>query len=467
MLLDRPPDAAIQAAVNTLQVLQAVDEQGRITDRGRRLALIGATPRLARALLDGAELVGLNRAAEIVAVISGDLPIGRGDDLVARWRDLRDGRDPGLTAQWRDEVRRLSTDREKPRATHHRGRTVGDDLAAGIIVGLAFPERLARLRASSNARGSETATAARNYLMVGGTGAQLNVGTELLGAPWLAIAVADRPAGRADARIRLAAPLDAETATQLGSGLRRTEDEIHWRDGTLVLRQREYLGAIALVERPLRNPDPAAVVAVVRDGVRADGLQTLPWPPSVVTLRRRMALLHRAIGGPWPDVSGPALLNSLQSWLDPDLMKVRNAKDLGRVDTGSALRRLLPWPAANRLDQLVPERIEVPSGSMVRVDYSAVDETGEGLPVLAVKVQEVFGWLQAPVIADGKVPVVLHLLSPGGRPTAVTADLASFWRQGYPQVRAELRSRYPRHAWPDDPLAAPPVKRPPRRGSKS
>jgi ATP-dependent helicase HrpB len=165
-----------------------------------------------------------------------------------------------------------------------------------------------------------------------------------------------------------------------------------------------------------------------------------------------MAFLHRALGAPWPDVSDDALLADLQDWLGPDLARVRGARDLSRVDVVQALRRLLPWPDASRLDTLAPERLTVPSGSTLRLDY-----TGDQ-PVLPVRLQEVFGWRATPRLADGRVPVLLHLLSPAGRPAAVTADLESFWSNGYLSVRAELRGRYPKHAWPDDPLSAAPVR---------
>ncbi len=253
------------------------------------------------------------------------------------------------------------------------------------------------------------------------------------------------------------------TVLRVGAGLRHTENEIEWHDNALVLRQREYLGAIVLVERPIIDPDPEAVAAAVRDGLRSSGLHLLDWSAGADQLRRRLALLHRVLGPPWPEVTDAALLDHIGGWLGPDLYKVRSAADLARVDVGSALRRLLPWPAAGRFAQLAPERTAVPSGSIVRIDYSDIDFAGEGRPTLAVKVQEMFGALAAPSIADGRIPVVLHLLSPGGRPTAITSDLASFWRQGYPQVRAELRGRYPRHSWPDDPSTAPPTRRPPRR----
>ena len=460
-LMDQPPRVAMESAVSALQALGALDDSGRITGRGRRFAQVAAPPRLARALLDGADQVGGRRAAEIVALISADIGLGRGDDLVAKWRDVRGGRGSGASAAWRDEVSRLSgAVSGTQRADHDPGENpdhdLRDDLAAGIVVGLAFPERLARRRDRADPAG-------RNYLMAAGTGAQLSDDTQLRGSDWLAVAVADRAAGRADARIRLAAPLDASTVLRIGAGLRHTEDEIVWQNNGLVLHQREYLGAIVLVERPLADPDPDAVAAAIRDGLRSSGLGKLNWTSGADLLRRRLALLHRVLGSPWPEVTDAGLLDRIDGWLGPDLRKVRRAGDLTGLDLISALRRLLPWPAAERLAQLAPERMAVPSGSIVRIDYSDVDFAGNGLPKLAVKVQEMFGSLAAPAVVDGRVPVVLHLLSPGGRPTAITSDLASFWRQGYPQVRAELRSRYPRHSWPDDPSTAPPSRRPPRR----
>jgi ATP-dependent helicase HrpB len=171
-----------------------------------------------------------------------------------------------------------------------------------------------------------------------------------------------------------------------------------------------------------------------------------------VELRERLAFAHAALGEPWPDVSDSALLDRAGEWLD--LGAARRRADLAKADVAGGLRRLLPWPVAGRLDEVAPERLPVPSGSKVRVDYSDA-----AAPVLAVKVQEAFGWRDAPRLADGRVPVLLHLLSPAGRPVAVTRDLASFWVQGYPQVRAELRGRYPRHPWPEDPTTAEPTRR--------
>ena len=191
----------------------------------------------------------------------------------------------------------------------------------------------------------------------------------------------------------------------------------------------------------------------MRDGLRRDGLDSLPWSDGARRLRDRLRFLHRVLGDPWPDVGDEALLEGLDDWLGPDLPAVARGK---RPDLGGALRRLLPWPEAARLDALAPERLEVPSGSRVAVAYD------QDQPVLAVRLQETFGWASTPRVADGRVPVLLHLLSPAGRPAAVTADLASFWVQGYPQVRAELRGRYPKHAWPQDPGTAQPLRGTPR-----
>ncbi|MCW2529237.1 MAG: ATP-dependent helicase HrpB [Pseudonocardiales bacterium] len=440
-LLDPPPTVALAAAESALLALGATDADGRITERGRAIAQIPAHPRLARALLDGAQYAGAARAREIVALLSDDSFTRAGDDLPANWRRLRNGTDAATTARWREEIRRLET---AAPATGGSNRGPDDDLAAGLVVGLAYPERLARVRGPDRS----------DYLMAGGTGAALGANSTLRGTEWLAVAVADRPSGRADARIRLAAPIDEAAARRLAGPLLTTEDQIGWVDGDLRLRQQELLGAIVLTQRPLRNPDPILVAAAVSDGLRSEGLGLLHWTDDAEQLRQRMSLCHRVLGPPWPLMSDQALLSELDSWLGPDLARVRRRADLGRIQAGPALRRLLPWPAAARFEQLVPERLEVPSGSRVRLTYS-----DDAPPVLAVRVQEAFGWLDTPTVADGRVPVVLHLLSPAGRPVAITGDLASFWRQGYPQVRADLRGRYPRHPWPEDPLNEPPTRR--------
>lgn len=437
-LLSEPPGVAMEAAVELLERLEAVDRDGRITSRGRRMAAVGAHPRLARALLDGTPWVGADRAREIVAMLSDDAGRAFGDDLPARWRALRRGQDRTATAGWRDEVKRLGRDSAVARSG------VTDDIAVGVVVGLAYPDRIAR------ARGVDSAT----YQMAGGTGAVLDAASPLRTTPWLAVAVADRAPGRADARIRAAAPIDEATAREVAGELVSTAELIRWEDGRVVTRRVESLGAIVLSDVPLAKPDPVRVQAAVRDGLRRSGLSVLRWSEAAESLRERLAFCHAHLGEPWPAVDDAALLAGLDEWLGPELASVRKAGDLGRIDVVSALRRLLPWPAATRFGELAPERLAVPSGSQVRLVYDGAEP-----PVLAVKLQEVFGWTATPVVADGRVPVVLHLLSPAQRPVAITSDLASFWVQGYPQVRADLRARYPRHPWPEDPLTTVPTKR--------
>jgi len=436
-LLDQPPAVAMSAADQLLRGLDAVDAAGRITARGRRMAAIGAHPRLARAVLDGATAVGAQRAREIVALLSDDTLAGRDDDLAGRWRALRHGSDRAAAARWREEVRRLGRGGPGPTA-------LSDDLAIGTVVGLAYPDRLARARRPGS----------QNYLMAGGTGAVLDPTSGLRGTEWIAVAVADRPIGRADARIRSAVPVDEATARAVGAGLMHSADEIRWVAGELVLRRNETLGAIGLSDSPLRDPDPARVAEAVRDGLRTSGLGVLHWTRDAEQLRERLAFCHVHLGPPWPAVEGTALLADIERWLAPDLVRVRHTRDLARIDVGRALRRLLPWPAAAQFDQLAPTHLDVPSGSRVRLAYD-----GAQPPVLAVRVQEAFGWTDTPAVAGGRVPVGVHLLLPGGRPVAVTSDLASFWRQGYPQVRADLRGRYPRHPWPENPLHAEPTRR--------
>lgn len=456
-LLEAPPVVAMTAATELLRRLDALDDGGRITERGRRMAAIGAHPRLARALLDGTPRVGADRAREVVAMLSDDSGRDFGDDLPARWRALRRGEDRGATARWREETKRLGRgtttgdplggDGVRPAVGGPGGRgprVVPDDLAVGVVVGLAYPDRIARVR------GVDSAT----YQMSGGTGAALDPQSPLRTTTWLAIAVADRAPGRADARIRSAAPIDEQTARGIAGDLVSTTDQIRWDDGRIVTRRVEALGAIVLNDVPLAKPDRLLVQAAVRDGIRRSGLSVLSWSEAALALRERLAFCHAHLGAPWPAVDDEALLADLDEWLGTELASVRGSRDLAHIDVASVLRRLLPWPAANRFGELAPERLQVPSGSEVRLAYEGVEP-----PVLAVKLQEVFGWTATPAVADGRVPVVLHLLSPARRPIAITSDLASFWKQGYPQVRADLRARYPRHPWPEDPLTAIPTKR--------
>ncbi|MEU4894250.1 ATP-dependent helicase HrpB [Streptomyces sp. NPDC044780] len=447
-LLDPPPAGAMTAARETLAAIGAVDTAGRATERGTRMARLGLHPRLARALIDGAEEVGVRRAAEVVALLSEEPPREYGDDLAAAWRTARHGGDP-YAARWRQEARRLEhalTAEGLAGADGARGGdglARGEDAVAGLMAALAFPERVARRRGE------------RAYLMAAGTGAELGDGSRLGAAPWLAVAVADRPVAAASARVRLAAVTDEDTARTAAAALASDGAEVRWADGDVLARRVSRLGAIELVSRPLADPDPHAVRRALLEGLRREGTGLLRWSAQATAVRQRMAFLHRELGGAWPDVSDAALLDRVDDWLGVELARARRRADLERVDAGVALARLLPWATgeAARFEELAPERIEVPSGSRVRVDY------GGDRPVLAVKLQELFGWQEAPRIAGGRVPLLVHLLSPAGRPAAVTADLASFWKDGYRLVRAELRGRYPKHPWPEDPTTAEPTRR--------
>lgn len=426
-----PPEGAVAAATGTLTAIGALGPDGRVSPFGRRVAAVPAHPRLAAALLVMAPRVGSRVAAEVVTLLSDDGGRPPGDDLVPALRSAR----REATGTWRSTVRRL---------TELTGDVAGrlpDDVAAALVVGAAFPDRLARRRPSGG-----------EYLMASGTAAALVPGSPLAGVPWLAVAVADRSPGRASATVRLAVATTEDVAREAGTGLLATTDEVRWKSGDVVARRVERLGGVVLGSAPLPRPDPMAVHEAVLEGLRAEGLSLLRWSDAAVLLRQRLAFLHRALGPPWPDVSDAGLLERAQAWLGPGLARARRRADLARIDVGAGLRSVVPWAQAARLDELAPQRIEVPSGSSVRVDYSG-DQ-----PVLAVRVQEVFGWDGPGALAGGRVPVVLHLLSPASRPAAVTADLSSFWTTGYPGMRADLRGRYPRHAWPQDPTAATPQR---------
>ncbi|MFE1775307.1 ATP-dependent helicase HrpB [Streptomyces sp. NPDC059008] len=452
-LLDAPPAGALAAAREVLTAIGAVDEDGRATRRGARMARVGLHPRLARALLDGAPEVGVRRAAEVVALLSEEPPRAYGDDLAEAWRSARRGGD-AYAARWRQEARRLASAGAEPGTDGGAGAggPASDDAVAGLIAALAFPERVARSRGAGS------------YLMASGTGAELagagagpragGGGSRLRDAAWLAVAVADRPVAAVSARVQLAAVIDEGTACAAARALYSSDEEVRWSDGDVVARRVTRLGAIELASRPLTAPGAGRLRDAVEAGLRREGPGLLRWSPAAVSLRQRMAFVHRALGAPWPDVSDAALLERAEDWLGAELGRARRRADLERIDAGQALARLLPWASgdAARFEELAPERIEVPSGSRVRVDY------GGEQPVLAVKLQELFGWQESPRVAGGRVPVLVHLLSPAGRPAAVTADLASFWKGGYRSVRAELRGRYPKHPWPEDPTTAQPTR---------
>ncbi|MBP2414678.1 ATP-dependent helicase HrpB [Arthrobacter stackebrandtii] len=459
LLPDSPPPQAMAAAVAVLRELGAVDATGHATALGKTLADIPADPRLARALLDGARVVGAKAAAEIVALVSGDSR-APGADLTALLAALRSGGDPG-TRRWKQEVHRLErlvhqdarleTKGAGPAAVPAAPTAMERSEVAGFVVGLAFPDRVARLVAGATGQ---------QYLLSSGTRAGLPAGSPLAGHDWLAVAEVARADGRdaagTGALIRAAAPLDRENAEMVASTMLADSVLAKFSGGRVSARREQRLGAIVLSSTPVKAT-PEQGRGAVAAALAKDGMGLLSWSGSADALRRRLALLHRELGEPWPDVGDAALLERLADWLGPELESVASGRALSSLSLSDPLRRLLPWPEASRLGELAPETLAVPSGSNIRIDYPDVHDGGA--PVAAVKLQECFGLAETPRLAGGRVPVLFHLLSPARRPLAVTDDLASFWNGPYAQVRAEMRGRYPKHPWPEDPWSAPATSR--------
>ncbi|WP_284981390.1 ATP-dependent helicase HrpB [Arthrobacter sp. efr-133-TYG-118] len=453
-LPDSPPQGAMDDAIEVLRELGAIDPDGLATDVGKTLARIPADPRLARALLDGAATVGHRAAAEAVALVAGDQR-APGADLTRLLATLRTGKDPAAR-RWAEDVRRMEAIARQERSAVGPSLTTPPSLpspasaaeAVGFVVALAFPDRVAR---------RVPGTGPERYLLTSGTRAGLPAGSPLAGHEWLAVAEVSRAEGRdaagTGAVIRSAAPLAAEAAEAAANHLLSDMVEAEFKQGRVTARQERRLGAILLSSTPVRPSIDDGRVAVAR-ALAKEGLGTIGWSPAADALRRRLALLHRELGDPWPDVSGPALLVRLEKWLAPELEALAGGAATSGIDLAEPLRRLLPWPEAARLGELVPEWLEVPSGSRVRIDYPDAADV-DGRPVVAVKLQECFGWAETPRLVGGRVPVLFHLLSPARRPLAVTDDLSSFWSGPYAQVRAEMRGRYPKHPWPEDPWTAP------------
>jgi ATP-dependent helicase HrpB len=411
-------------------------------------------------------------ACDLAALLSerdivGGRPTERGADVRERLVLLRSGRsrsgaaDATLRRVRRQSAslrRRLGAGSGPTRAGDGGGRgDVGDgaDLdLAGPVLALAYPDRIARRRPG--------ATGDRRYLLVDGTGASLPESDPLARSELLVVAdrmPAVRGTHRGDDLVVLAAAIDLDDVEAVAGPAIEQVEEVAWdsRSGDVTARRQRRLGAVVLVDAPLADPPRDAAVAALLDGVRTEGLGLLPFTPEIEQWRHRVGLLRRVLGDDWPDVGDGALLSGLDDWLAPRLTSARRRADLARVPLRAALEALLDWDQRRRLDELAPTHVSVPSGSRIRIDY-AVEP-----PVLAVRLQEVFGLTVTPTVAGGRVPLVMHLLSPAGRPVQVTADLAGFWSGAYAQVRSELRGRYPRHAWPDDPLTAPPTRRPARK----
>jgi ATP-dependent helicase HrpB len=441
--LDPPPKAAYAQARALLRDLGALDAEGRATAHGWRIAELGAHPRLGHMLLAGEPAT----AAALAAVLQDRDPLkgppGRRDaDLRLRLAALAEGRatalpdghslDQGALAQAREAMRRWQ------RQLGARGAV--DPEAAGATLALAYPERVAQRR---GARGQ--------FRTRQGRGATLPAHDPLADAPFLAVAIVDGAA--ADDRILMAAPLDRTTIDRLFGAAIERADMVAWdaREQAAVARRQERLGALVLSDAPLADPSREALRAAVLEGVRTLGLEALPWTPGLRNWQARVEFLRRRHAEDWPDLSDAALLPILEEWLGPFLGSVTRRADFNRIDLDAALEARLDWQQQRQLEERAPSHLAVPSGSRLPIDY-----TGP-VPVLAVRLQEMFGATATPTV-DGE-PVLLHLLSPARRPAQVTRDLAGFWASSYAAVRAELRGRYPKHHWPDDPRAAMPTAR--------
>lgn len=449
-MIDPLPADNLADAVSVLRSLGAIDHEGRATAEGRALARVPADPRLARALRDGSPVVGSRLAAEVVAVLGGDLRIAEAD-VAHALITLRGGRTPDAR-RWRDDANRLER-MVRPTPDARSGLD-----GVGFVIALAFPERIAH-RVERTAEGA-------TFLLASGTRA--GVRGPLGAVEWLAVADVARASARATAGsgaiIRSAAVLTEAQMERAANHLMTDRVEAEFTAGRVQARRERRVGAILRSSSPVRASAQEGRDAV-RRAIRREGLDMFTWSDSAAALRCRLGLLRRELGAPWPDVSDAGLLDALDEWLAPELDVLAGGTPAGRISLTSALRRLLPWPDAARLDELAPERLEVPTGSRIRIDYpDPADATAR--PVVAVKLQECFGWAETPRLVDGRVPVLFHLLSPAGRPLAVTDDLASFWSGPYGQVRAEMRGRYPRHPWPEDPWAAVPTKHTKNRSAR-
>jgi len=456
--LDPPPPAALAAARELLGELGAVDRAGRITPHGKAMARLAMHPRLAHMALKGRDL-GLGGLACDLAALLAERDVlkaaagCRDSDLRLRVEALRFGRDLDPRHGLRLDRGALARARQAARDWRRRlglkaGEAEGSPAESGLLLAFAYPDRIARRRGGD-----------RRYALSQGGGAVFADAEPLSAEDWLVAAELD--GDRREARVFLAAPLaKADIDSHFAADIRDVE-VVEWdgRDEAVRARRQRRLWRLALDDKPLPAPDPAAVVAAMVAGVRAIGLACLPWSDEARRLCRRVAFLATLEPeAQWPDLSEPALLAGLEDWLAPHLAGITRRAHLERLDLAAALVSGLDWERRRRLDEQAPTHLTVPSGSRVPLDYSAE------APVLAVRLQEMFGCADTPRIAGGRVPVVLHLLSPARRPVQVTRDLASFWAGAYRAVKADLKGQYPKHWWPDDPMQAEPTARAKPRG---
>jgi ATP-dependent helicase HrpB len=441
--LDPPPAPALKEANSLLSELGALDADGRITAEGQSLRALALPPRLARMIVDSHRLGACEEAADIAAILTERGLGGDSVDLDHRLDQFRRDRSPrassarSLAQRWAQQV--AST--EGPPAADISPPT-------GIMLALAFPDRVARNRGNGS------------FVLANGRGAAVDQTSSLARAPY--IAVAELTGTAAHGRILLAAPIAQEDIETRFADQIEDREEISFDRGAMALRGRRKrtLHAITLSEAPVALSPSAETARIFAAGLMAAGFDKLPWSKSLKQWRDRVMFLRKAEGDSWPDLSDTALAADGENWLVPVLYDKTSLKELSPGDLSDALMALLPWELRARLEREAPTHFEAPTGTMLAIDYEA--EQG---PTIAVRLQELFGLNTHPSIAKGAVPLVLELLSPAQRPVQVTRDLPGFWRGSYAAVRSDLRGRYPRHPWPEDPATALPTRRVKPRGT--
>nr|WP_321468693.1 ATP-dependent helicase HrpB [uncultured Desulfobulbus sp.] len=453
--LDPPRAGSFAQACALLRGLRAVDSRGRITPMGRKMAELPLHPRLAHMLLQGRSNGLEPLACDLAALLSERDPLRgreRGCDvrdrlhLLATWRKKGDR---AVDQRGGDVAPLRRIDQTAAQLRHTPNQTGGwqpEDVGALLLA--AYPERVARRRPRQRDR----------YLLACGRGVRLSATDPLCGEEYLIAAQVD--SGHSEGRIFLAAPVELATVQSQAPHLLAREDLVCWdgENARVTAATRTTLGTIVVEERPLADVPQERITAALLDGIAQAGLEVLPWNGKVRQLQARLLNLRQWLPEEdWPDVSDQALAADY-SWLMPYLGTMNRLEQLKGIDLCAVLLSRISWPEQQRLGSLAPESISVPSGSKIRIEYR-IDEP----PLLAVRLQEMFGLQQTPAVCNGRVPLLLHLLSPARRPIQVTTDLASFWHNGYPQVKKELKGRYPKHAWPDDPLEAAPLRGVPRR----
>lgn len=440
--LDPPPAPAWKEAKNLLSELNALDGDGRITAEGKSLRALALPPRLARMIVDSHRAGEGEAAAEIAAIITERALGGDSVDLEHRRDQFRRDRSPRATSA-RDLARRWAA---QVAASEKAGQQ--DDLSTGLMLAYAFPDRVARNRGNGS------------FVLANGRGAAVDQTSSLARAPY--IAIGEMTGTAASGRILLAAQITQDEIERHFAEHIESVDEISFDRGAMALRARRKraLHAITLSEATLAVSPSEDTARIFADGLIAAGLDRLPWSKTAKQWRDRVMFLRKAEGDSWPDLSDDGLIARRDDWLVPALYDKIALKDISAGDLSDALVALLPWEMRARLDREAPTHFEAPTGSVLAIDYEA--EQG---PTIAVRLQELFGLNTHPSIAAGKVPLVLELLSPAQRPVQVTRDLPGFWHGSYAAVRSDLRGRYPRHPWPDDPASALPTRRAKPRGT--